>query len=34
VTQTDTANVKAGYLLQADAQENQREAAQASVGKN
>lgn len=33
VTQTDTSNVKAGYLLQADAQENQREAAQSSVGK-
>jgi len=34
VTQTDTDNVKAGYLLQADAQENQREAAQSSFGKN
>jgi len=34
VTHTDTANVEAGYLLQADAQENQREAAQSSFGKN
>lgn len=34
VTRTDTDNAKAGYLLQADAQENQREAAQSSVGQN
>jgi Alpha/beta hydrolase domain len=33
VTQTDSANARAGYLLQADAQENQREAAHSSVGK-
>jgi Alpha/beta hydrolase domain len=32
VTQTDAANVEAGYLLRADAQENQREAAHSSVG--
>ena len=33
VTQTDSANVEAGYLLRPDAQENQREAAHSSVGK-
>jgi hypothetical protein len=33
VTRTDTANVQAGYLLHADAQENEREAAHSSVGK-
>jgi hypothetical protein len=33
VAQTDSANVEAGYLLRADAQENQREAAHSSVGK-
>jgi hypothetical protein len=33
VTQTDSANVRAGYILRADAQENQGEAAHSSVGK-
>ena len=33
VAQTDEANVEAGYLLEADAEENQREAAQSGVGK-
>ena len=33
VTRTDTANVRAGYILRADAQENQGEAAQSNVGK-
>ncbi len=33
VTQTDSANVEAGYLLRADAQENEHEAAHSSVGK-
>ena len=33
VTRTDTANVQAGYILRADAQENEREAAHSSVGK-
>jgi Alpha/beta hydrolase domain len=33
VTRTDSANVQAGFLLRADAQENQREAAHSSVGK-
>jgi hypothetical protein len=33
VTQVDDANVAAGYLLRGDAQENQRDAAQSSVGK-
>jgi hypothetical protein len=33
VTQVDDANVAAGYLLRADAQENQRDAAQSSIGK-
>jgi hypothetical protein len=33
VTRTDTANVQAGYVLRADAQENEREAAHSSVGK-
>ena len=32
VAHSDNANVAAGYLLQADAQENQRTAAQSSVG--
>jgi Alpha/beta hydrolase domain len=32
VTQTDSANVRAGYLLRADAQENLQEAAHSSVG--
>ncbi len=33
VTQSDSANVQAGFLSRADAQENQREAAGSSVGK-
>jgi hypothetical protein len=33
VTQTDSANVEAGYLLRPDAQENHKEAAHSSVGK-
>ena len=33
VAQTDEANVEAGFLLEADAEENQREAAQSGVGK-
>jgi Alpha/beta hydrolase domain len=33
VARTDDANVEAGYLLPADAEENQREAAQSGVGK-
>ncbi len=33
VTQTDSANVQAGFLLRADAQENGREAAHSSIGK-
>jgi hypothetical protein len=33
VTQTDSANVQAGFLLRPDAQENQREAAHSGVGK-
>jgi hypothetical protein len=33
VARTDEANVDAGYLLPADAEENQREAAQSDVGK-
>ena len=34
VARSDNANVAAGYLLQADAQENQRTAAHSSVGGN
>ena len=33
VAKTDEANVEAGFLLEADAEENQREAAQSGVGK-
>jgi hypothetical protein len=34
VTRTDTANVQNGFILRADEQENQREAAHSSVGKH
>ena len=33
VARTDEANVQAGFILEADAEENQREAAHSSVGK-
>jgi hypothetical protein len=33
VARTDEANVAAGYLLPADAAENQREAARSGVGR-
>ena len=32
VARSDNANVAAGYILQADARENQREAAHSAVG--
>jgi len=34
VARSDNANVAAGYLLQADAEENQDAAAHSSVGRN